>query len=60
MSVMWLSVCWADIWLTAAQLTEGYVDVDGFALFTRVLSEQEEKTVTDTAVSASLAALPNI
>ena len=45
-------------WLTAKQPTEGYVDVDGFALFTRVLSRQEEETVTTTAVSASLAALP--
>lgn len=46
-------------WLTAEQLTQGYVDVDGFALFTRVLSETEEEKVIQTAVSASLAALPN-
>jgi hypothetical protein len=45
-------------WLTAEQLTQGYVDVDGFALFTRVLSKTEEEILTTTAVSASLAALP--
>ena len=45
-------------WLTSEELTKGYVKVDGFALFTRVPSEEEIQAYVDTAVAASLAALP--
>ena len=45
-------------WLTAEELSAGYVKVDGYALFTRIPSEKEIQTYVDTAVKASLAALP--
>ncbi len=45
-------------WLTAEELTTGYVQVDGFALFTRVLSDTEKETLVQTAVEDSLAFLP--
>lgn len=45
-------------WLTPEELSDGYVKVDGYALFTRIPSDKEIQTYVDTAVQASLAALP--
>lgn len=44
-------------WLTADELSEGYIDVDGFSLFTRVLSDSEKEVILPAVTSASLAGL---
>lgn len=44
-------------WLTADELSEGYIDVDGFSLFTRVLSDAEKEAILPAVTSASLAGI---
>lgn len=45
-------------WLTAEQLSQGYIDVDGYSLFTRKLSDTERQTVAVVALAASGSAQP--
>lgn len=44
-------------WLTAEQLSEGYIAVDGYVLFYRILSESEREAILPAVTSASLAGL---
>ena len=44
-------------WLTAEELSEGFIAVDGFSLFTRVLSDAEKEVILPSVTSASLAGL---
>lgn len=44
-------------WLTAEELSEGYIDVDGYALFYRALSDGEREAILPAVTSASLAGL---
>ncbi|MCH5183483.1 MAG: C39 family peptidase [Oscillospiraceae bacterium] len=44
-------------WLTAEQLSEGYIAVDGYVLFYRALSDREREAILPAVTSASLAGL---
>ena len=47
-------------WLTAEPLSEGFTAVDGYALFTRVLSDAEKEAILPSVTSASLAGLKEL
>lgn len=44
-------------WLTAEDLSEGYIAVDGYVLFSRILSDNEREAILPSVTSASLAGL---
>ena len=46
-------------WLTADELSEGFIAVDGYALFYRTLSDSEREAILPAVTSASLAGLLN-
>ncbi len=46
-------------WKTAEELSEGYLAVDGYALFSRTLSSSEREAIVPVAAAASLAGLLN-
>lgn len=44
-------------WLTADELSEGFIAVDGYSLFTRVLSDSERESILPAVTNASLTGL---
>lgn len=44
-------------WFTAEELSEGFIAVDGYALFYRTLSDSEREAILPTVTAASLAGL---
>lgn len=44
-------------WLTAEDLSKGYITVDGYSLFTRTLSDKEREAVQTPALNALLAGI---
>lgn len=47
-------------WLTAEELSEGFIKVDGFSLFTRILSDGEKEAILPAVTSASLAGVKGL